>query len=50
MKEMGGIQMGFLKTLVGMALDIAQDRTWRFEDAEFTGVCIDQNDNEYDQL
>lgn len=42
--------MGFLKTLVGMALDIAQGRSWSFETAEFTGVCKDKDNNVYDKF
>ena len=42
--------MGFLKTIIGMALDVAQGRSWRFEDAEFTGICRDINNNIYDKI
>ena len=42
--------MSFLKTLLGMALDVAQGRTWRFETAEFTGACVDKNNNVYDKI
>ena len=40
--------MSFLKTLVGMALDVAQGRNFEFETAQFTGVCMDENENIYD--
>ena len=39
--------MSLFKSLIGMALDIAQGRTWDFTDAEFTGVCKDINNNLY---
>ena len=42
--------MSLFKTLIGMALDIAQGRKFRFETAEFTGVCIDKNNNIYDKI
>ena len=42
--------MGLFKSLIGMALDIAQGRTWSFTDAEFTGVCKDKNNNLYDKI
>ena len=42
--------MGLFKTIIGMALDIAQGRTWSFETAEFTGVCKDKNNNIYDKF